>query len=191
LPRPVNAEVLGHRDLNALHELVVPHRLEKGVREAKHEEILHRFLAEEVVDPIDARFVELTVERVVERFRRGEIAPEWLFDHNARTLRAPRPPQSVGHLGERIGWNREIVQRMLRRGEQGAKLGERRSCSSRLRDTPMRASSRSTAPASYSGRCDSSSRMRFRRSSIVQPECAMQMTGISRRPCRVSASSAA
>ena len=48
-----DADVLGHRDLHVVDVVGVPDRLEQVVREAHREDVLHRLLAEVVVDPED------------------------------------------------------------------------------------------------------------------------------------------
>ncbi len=50
---PLDAEVLGQRDLNAGHVVAVPDRLQEGVGKAEVEEVHDLLLAEEVVDAVD------------------------------------------------------------------------------------------------------------------------------------------
>ncbi len=45
------AERLGNVDLDVIDEVAVPDRLEQAVGEAEGEDVLRRFLAEEMVDP--------------------------------------------------------------------------------------------------------------------------------------------
>jgi len=52
--------------------------------QTEHQDVLHRLLAEIMVDPEYLLLVERLQHRSVERARRGEIAPEWLFDDDAR-----------------------------------------------------------------------------------------------------------
>ena len=52
-PAPVDAEALGHRDLDALDEVAIPDRLEERVAESKVEEVLDGLLTEIVVDAED------------------------------------------------------------------------------------------------------------------------------------------
>ena len=47
---PTDTDVLGHGDLDMIDIVVVPHRLEQLVREAKRQHVLNRFLAEVVID---------------------------------------------------------------------------------------------------------------------------------------------
>ena len=58
LAAALDPEALRHRDLHALDEVPVPDRLEERVAEAKVEEVLHRLLAEVVIDPEDRRLGE-------------------------------------------------------------------------------------------------------------------------------------
>ena len=54
LAAALHAEALGHRDLHVLDVVAVPDRLEERVGEAEVEDVLHRLLAEVVVDAEDA-----------------------------------------------------------------------------------------------------------------------------------------
>src|SRR5262249_14327366 len=72
----LHPEMLSHCDVHARHVVAIPERLEKRVRKAEVKEVLHRFLAEEVIDSIDRRFREGLVQRLVEGLRRREIAAE-------------------------------------------------------------------------------------------------------------------
>ena len=47
------ADVLGHGDLDVVHVVRVPQRLEELVGEAQRQDVLHRLLAQVVVDPED------------------------------------------------------------------------------------------------------------------------------------------
>ena len=51
----LDRQLLGHVDLDVVDVLAVPDRLEQAVAEAKREDVLHRLLAEEVVDTEDLR----------------------------------------------------------------------------------------------------------------------------------------
>jgi hypothetical protein len=48
-----DADVLGHRDLHVVDVVAVPDRLEHGVAEPERQDVLHRLLAEVVVDAED------------------------------------------------------------------------------------------------------------------------------------------
>ncbi len=62
----LHAEALGHGDLHAVDVVAVPDRLEEGVGEAEVDEVLHRLLAEEVVDAEHRGLRERRVQRAVE-----------------------------------------------------------------------------------------------------------------------------
>ena len=79
---PLDAERLRHRHLHALHVVTVPDRLEQGVREPEHHQVLNGLLAEEVVDPVDRVLGEMPVEQGVELHRAGEVAAERLLEHD-------------------------------------------------------------------------------------------------------------
>ena len=51
---------LGGGDLDMVDVAVVPHRLEQRVGEARDHDVLHRFLAEEMVDPVDLALARRT-----------------------------------------------------------------------------------------------------------------------------------
>src|SRR3989449_8977254 len=69
----LDAEALRHGDLHALDMVAVPDGLQERVREAEEEHVVHRPLAEVVVDAEDRRLVEAAEQRPVQRPRRGEI----------------------------------------------------------------------------------------------------------------------
>ena len=122
LAAPFDAEALGHRDLHVLDVVPVPDRLEERVREAEVEEVLHRFLAEEVVDAEDARLVEDAAQQLVQRPGRIEIVSERLLDNDPGVRRAARLAQALDHGREHARRNREVV-----RGPR-APSSSRRSC---------------------------------------------------------------
>ena len=79
-PAIVDAEVLGHRDLDRLDVLAVPDRLEERVGEAQVHDVLHRLLPEEVVDPEEPLLGEDRGEPVVQLARRAQVGAEGLLD---------------------------------------------------------------------------------------------------------------
>ncbi|MNC89090.1 hypothetical protein D3C83_49880 [compost metagenome] len=83
--------MLGHRDLHAFHVVAIPQRLEKSVGEAKVHQVLHRFLAEVMVDAENIRICENLSQHRIERARRGEIPAERLFDHHLARRVADTP----------------------------------------------------------------------------------------------------
>src|SRR5215470_12834156 len=59
------AEALGHGDLDTLHELAVPERLQKRIREPEEEHVVHRSLAKVMIDAEDRCFIEMLQENTV------------------------------------------------------------------------------------------------------------------------------
>ena len=84
LAAPLDADLLGDRDLHVVDVLATPERLEDGVGEAEDQQVLHRLLAEVVVDAEDLRLVEGRGDRVVERARAREVVAEGLLEDDAR-----------------------------------------------------------------------------------------------------------
>ena len=75
---------LGHGDLHVVDELPVPDRLEDAVREPKRQHVLHRLLAQVVVDPEDLPLDEVPGELVVELACALAIVAEGLLDDQPR-----------------------------------------------------------------------------------------------------------
>ena len=70
LAAALHAEALGHGDLHVLDVVAVPDRLEERVGEAEIQDVLHRLLAEVVIDAEDGRFGKDLVEDAVQLLRR-------------------------------------------------------------------------------------------------------------------------
>ena len=79
-----DAEFLRHRDLHVLDVGAVPDRLDERVGKPEVEQVLHRLLAEEVIDAVDGVFVEHLVQRAVDRLRARQVPAERLFDDDPR-----------------------------------------------------------------------------------------------------------
>ena len=62
----LDAEGLGHRDLHMIDMAAAPDGLEQSVGKTQRHEVLHGFLAEVVVDPINARFGEDVTDGLVD-----------------------------------------------------------------------------------------------------------------------------
>ena len=82
----------------------VPKRLDERVGEAEHQEVLHRFLAEVVVDAEDLLLVEVPVQNLIEQSGTLQVFSEWLLHDNA--MQAARAVQSCGC--EVVGYRSEI-----------------------------------------------------------------------------------
>ena len=76
------------RDLDVVDVIAVPDRLKQAVGKTQHHDVLHRLLAEIVIDAEDLVFLENAKELVIERKGAGEIGAKRLFDDDAppRTL---------------------------------------------------------------------------------------------------------
>ncbi len=105
---------------------MVPQRLEQHIAEAERQQVLHRFLAEIMVDPIGLLFPEDRLNGVVDHAARGEIMADRFLerDPGARTCETGglEPPNGVGiERGRRGQENRKPVVPGVanRRGERG------------------------------------------------------------------------
>ena len=89
--------------------LAVPDRLEESVREAQVHDVLHRLLAQEVVDPEEALLGEDRGQPLVQLTRRGEVGPERLLDDEpARVPDEARRRELLGDLVEHRRRRREV-----------------------------------------------------------------------------------
>ena len=107
----LHAELLGHGDLHVLDVVAVPNRLEKCVGETEIQKILHRLLAQIVIDAKDGGFGEHFVQRPVERLRRCEIAAEGLLDDDPGIVRAPGFRKSLDDARKHARRNGQVVDR--------------------------------------------------------------------------------
>ena len=83
----LDAEVLGHRDLDARDVLAVPDRLEDPVCEPEVEDLLEAHLPEVVVDAEDLRLLDVLVELLGELARGLAVVAEGLLDDDPGVLR--------------------------------------------------------------------------------------------------------
>jgi hypothetical protein len=114
----LHVELLGHRDLQALDVVAVPDRLQERIREPEVDEVLHRLLAEVVVDPEDGAVVERLGQRLLQAVRGREVAAERLLDDHPRAVRAADLRQRRDDRREQARRDREVVQRALRAAER-------------------------------------------------------------------------
>ena len=82
----LDADGLGHRDLDVVDHVRRPEPVEDRVGEAQRQQVLHRLLAEVVVDPEDLLFRKHLADRVVDRARRLEVLADRLLEHDAGLL---------------------------------------------------------------------------------------------------------
>ena len=77
----------------------VPNALVNRVDEPEYEDVLHRLLAQIVVDAKDLLFVEDFMQHLVELARRIEIGPERLLDEDARPRGEVELAEVANHFG--------------------------------------------------------------------------------------------
>ena len=78
-----HANGLGDCDLHIIDVVAVPQGLEDGVGKARHQNVLHGFLTEVVINAINLVFVQHGVDALIERTGAGEVGAEGLFDDHA------------------------------------------------------------------------------------------------------------
>src|SRR5215467_9393427 len=66
--------------------VAIPDRLEQSIGKTQRHDVLHRFLAEEMVDPIDLALRERLQDVGVQGPGRSEVMAERLLDHNPAPL---------------------------------------------------------------------------------------------------------
>jgi hypothetical protein len=102
---------LGDGDLHVVDHLAVPDGLEDPVREPQRHEVLHRLLAEVVVDPEHLVLAEPALHHRAQLAGRRKVVPEGLLDDH------PRPALALASLAdlsddrrERLGRDGEVVE---------------------------------------------------------------------------------
>ena len=99
----LDAEVLGHRDLDALDVLPVPDRLEDPVREPEEEDLVEAHLPEVVVDAEELGLVDVLVELRGERACRLAVVAERLLDDDPRVFVRPTSSSPFTTVPKRKG----------------------------------------------------------------------------------------
>ena len=122
----VDAEALGHRDLDRGQVLATPDRLERRVREAQVEDLRRPHLPEEVVDAIQLRFVDVAVDLLGERAGGGQVVAERLLHDDARAVGQPCLREALDHRAEEERRDLEIEDRAGRALERRGDAGVRR-----------------------------------------------------------------
>ena len=133
---PLDAERLGDGDLHMVDMRGVPQGFEQAVGEAERHQVLHRFLAEIVVDAEDAAFEEDGAELVVDDFGAGAVVADRLLDDDPRTGRhQPLFAEALRHRAEEIRTGREIEgANTLVRSQKGREVPASPPCSSHRRE---------------------------------------------------------
>ena len=80
-----HAHGFGGRDLNVIDVHPVPQRLEKQVGEAKNQQVLHRLLAQVVVDAEHVVVFENTAQNAVQMLRALQVAAKGLLNDDTST----------------------------------------------------------------------------------------------------------
>ncbi len=82
-PTALHADRFRHGHLDMVDAVAVPDRFEHSIGEAQRHDVLHRLLAEEVVDPEDLIFAECPQNTGVQRARRLQVVAEGFLEHDA------------------------------------------------------------------------------------------------------------
>nr|ART39972.1 J98 [uncultured bacterium] len=75
-------DLFGDGDLHVAHRAAVPQRLEDGIAEAQRQQVLHRFLAQVVVDAKDLLFRKDAADRLVDGLGAGQVVAQRFFEHH-------------------------------------------------------------------------------------------------------------
>jgi len=89
-PAAFDADGFGDGDLHVGDVVLVPLRLEQAVGEAQGDQVLHRVLAQVMIDAIGAVFREEARHRVVHLAGRLQVMADGFFQHHAGALGQPR-----------------------------------------------------------------------------------------------------
>ena len=106
----VDRERLGDVDLHVVDVIPIPDRLEEAVGEAEGQDVLRRFLTQEVVDAEDLVLVEDLVHGVVQRDGAGQVGAERLLHDDPGTLDQFRVRQQLDHRARRRRRDAQVVQ---------------------------------------------------------------------------------
>ena len=98
---PLDAGGLGDRDLDVVDRLAAPRPLDHRVGEPEDQDVLHRLLAEVVVDAEDLRLVEDLAHDAAELARARQVVPDRLLEHDPRVVREAAPRRSGGRSSGR------------------------------------------------------------------------------------------
>ena len=103
-----DAERLGQRDLDVGDALAPPERLEQRVAEAQRHQVLHRRLAEVVVDPKRLLLGEYRAHDAVDLLRARQVVAERLLEHDAHlAARSGRRRRAARRRREQVGAGRQ------------------------------------------------------------------------------------
>ncbi|KPY81685.1 Uncharacterized protein ALO94_05590 [Pseudomonas syringae pv. spinaceae] len=108
-------------DLHVVDVVVVTERLEQAIGETADQNVLHRLLAQVMVDPVDLFFAHDLEQAAIERHCTGQIGAERLFDNYPAEpvigfLQQTGRPQALGHFAEEPRRGGQIKHRIFRTG---------------------------------------------------------------------------
>ena len=102
-PAPLDAKILGHRDLNAVDEIAVPDRFQKRIGKPEEQQVLHRLLAQKVVDPEDGFLVEIGQQDAIELDADSRSRPNGFSTMTRAALAQPDLPNCSTTTGNICG----------------------------------------------------------------------------------------
>ena len=153
-------EVLGHGDLHVVDVAPVPDRLEDGVAEPQHQQVLDRLLPQVVVDAVDLPLAEDEVQARVQLLGRGQVLAERLLHDQAREalgvvglVGQAGAAQVLGDDREELGGGREVEEPVAARAELGVEGLQVRPQALVARRPGRRAPRRSSAGGRSRPRC--------------------------------------
>jgi hypothetical protein len=108
----VDPERLRDVHLDGFDVLPVPHGTEELVGEPQHVQVLGRFLAQEVVDPVNLVLVQHRVDQAVELAETVRRGAERLLEHHAGVAGEPVRAERLGDLRKGRRWYGQIVHQL-------------------------------------------------------------------------------
>src|ERR1700689_5475503 len=109
----LDSKVLRHRDLDTLDMVAIPQGFEHCIAETEVHHVMHRTLAEEMVQTEDSPFFKSSKQNAVEFPGRPPIAAKRFFDNDARPVAAARFSELLDDHPEVGRRNSQIKNRML------------------------------------------------------------------------------
>src|SRR6266851_4959649 len=100
---------LRHVDLHVVDEITVPDRLEQSIGETKSQNVLRRFLSQEVIDSEDLFLVEYLVQSGVQRNRARQVGAERFFHDDPRPVDQAGFSQQAYRRQRRVRRHAEVV----------------------------------------------------------------------------------
>lgn len=116
-PTPLDADLLGHGDFHVGDVVLVPLGFKQAVGEAQGDQVLHRLLAQVMVDAIDAVLREHLRHRIVHRTRRGQVVADGLFQHHPAALGQAHRGQVGADAAIYRGWRGEVGDQLILRAD--------------------------------------------------------------------------